>query len=125
MRAPDLPLLVYDGDCGFCTASVAWLRRRLPAGSELTVAPWQDLDLRAVGLLPTEVLEAAWWVGPGGDRRRGARAAAAALRAAGGAWGVAGRVLDVPPVSWLAAAVYRLVARYRYRLPGATDACRT
>jgi predicted DCC family thiol-disulfide oxidoreductase YuxK len=44
--------------------------------------------------------------------------------AIGGAWSVLGRVMLIPPFSWLAAGVYRLVARYRYRLPGATDACR-
>ncbi len=44
--------------------------------------------------------------------------------AAGGVWGLIGRLMLVPPVSWLAAAVYAVVARNRHRLPGATDACR-
>jgi predicted DCC family thiol-disulfide oxidoreductase YuxK len=35
-----------------------------------------------------------------------------------------GWLLLVPPVSWLAIPVYALVARYRYRMPGSTDACR-
>ena len=30
--------LLYDGDCGLCTASAAWLARRAPAG-ELRVLP--------------------------------------------------------------------------------------
>jgi predicted DCC family thiol-disulfide oxidoreductase YuxK len=54
----------------------------------------------------------------------GARAVAGALRAAGGSWAVLGAVLSVPPVSWVAQGVYRVVAANRYRLPGGTAACR-
>lgn len=124
MTAPNLPVLVYDGDCGFCTSSAHWVERRLPVASGVAVEPWQVLDLQALGLTPAEVADAAWWVALGGVRHRGHRAIAAALRAIGGPWGVAGRVIDVPPVSWIAAAVYRVVARYRYRLPGGTPACK-
>lgn len=124
MGAPNLPVLVFDGDCGFCTASARWVERRLPASSGASVEPWQALDLKALRLTPTDVATAAWWIEPGGAKRRGAQAIAASLRAVGGAWGVIGRVLRVPPVSWLAAAVYAVVARNRHRLPGATDACR-
>ena len=35
-----------------------------------------------------------------------------------------GALLLAPPVSWFARPGYWLVARYRHRLPGATDACR-
>ncbi len=53
----------------------------------------------------------------------GARAVTTALRAAGSGWALLGRLLQVPPVSTLAAAVYRLVAANRMRLPGGTAAC--
>lgn len=122
MDAPNLPVLVYDGDCGFCARSARWVQIRLPATCGASVAAWQSLDLRAVGLTPTDVADAAWWVDAHG-RRRGHRAAAAALRAIGGGWAVAGRLLDLPPVSWVAAGVYALVARNRHRMPGSTAAC--
>jgi predicted DCC family thiol-disulfide oxidoreductase YuxK len=35
-----------------------------------------------------------------------------------------GRVIDLAPVRPLAAWIYGLVARYRYHLPGGTNACR-
>ncbi len=41
-----------------------------------------------------------------------------------GPWAVAGRILLAPPVSWVAPLGYRLVARYRHRLPGGTPACK-
>ena len=46
------------------------------------------------------------------------------LIAIGGLWRVAGHLLLVPPISWVAALVYALVARYRHKLPGGTVACR-
>ena len=122
MGAPNLPVLVFDGGCGFCTASARWVERHLPSAS---VEPWQLLDLRAVGLSPTDVADYAWWVSPGGERRRGHHAIAGALRAVGGGWALVGRLLEVPPISWLAAAVYHLVATNRHRLRrfGVTPAC--
>jgi hypothetical protein len=102
-----------------------WVEANLPEGSGVAVEPWQRLDLRALGLTPTDVADHAWWLAPGGVRRRGHRAIAAALRAIGGRWGVVGRLLDLPPVSWLAAVVYVLVARNRHHLRrfGVTPAC--
>jgi predicted DCC family thiol-disulfide oxidoreductase YuxK len=35
-----------------------------------------------------------------------------------------GRLIDLAPVRPVAAWVYGLVARYRYHLPGGTNACR-
>jgi predicted DCC family thiol-disulfide oxidoreductase YuxK len=51
-----MPLL-YDGDCAFCTASVAWMRRKfepedetVPGRSgELDAVQWVDGDVRASG----------------------------------------------------------------------------
>lgn len=116
-------MLVYDGDCAFCTTSADWIRRRLPA--EVAVVPWQSLDdLDAHGLTLDDVATAAWWVEPPGPPRGGHLAVGAALVEAGGAWGMAGRALLAPPLRWLAAPVYRRIARDRHRLPGGTAACR-
>ena len=116
-------MLVYDGDCGFCTTSARWIQRRLP--DDVDVVAWQSIDdLSTIGLTVDDVMTAAWWVVPGAPPERGHLAIAASLRAVGGAWGVAGRALALPPLRWLGRPVYALVARYRYRLPGATEACR-
>jgi predicted DCC family thiol-disulfide oxidoreductase YuxK len=116
-------VLVFDGDCGFCTRSARWGERRLPPGT--AVVAWQALpDLSTYGLTERDVRTAAYWIDADGRPHRGHRGVAHTLIAIGGAWSVLGRVMLIPPFSWLAAGVYRLVARYRYRLPGATDACR-
>jgi hypothetical protein len=51
-------------------------------------------------------------------------AIAKALMAGGRRRQLLGRALLIPPVSWMARPAYWLVARYRHRMPGATDACR-
>ena len=45
------PILVFDGDCGFCTSSAGFGRRLL--GVE-HVEPWQFLDLDELGLTPEQ-----------------------------------------------------------------------
>ena len=115
--------MIYDGDCGFCTSSARWLEARLPLG--YPVVAWQSLpDLEALGLTEAQVQRAAWWADTDGTPHAGARAIARALIACRGPWSAVGWVLLVPPVSWIATIVYALVARFRYRLPGGTDACR-
>lgn len=116
-------MLIYDGDCGFCTTCAEWAQRRLPPGT--TVVPWQFAgDLAAYGLTVDDVTTAAYWVDERGRTHRAERGVAAALRAMGGVWSLAGRALGAAPLRVLAGPAYRLLARYRYRLPGGTAACR-
>ena len=117
---PHLPVLVYDGDCGICTRTAHWVAHRLPEGDGTAVEPWQRLDLA-----PTDVESAAWWIDGNGVKHSGHRAVAASLRAIGGRWGAVGRLLSVPPVSWLAQAVYSVVAANRRRFSrwGVTPEC--
>ncbi len=122
---PHLPVLVYDGNCGICTRTAHWVAHRLPEGDGTAVEPWQRLDLEALGLDANDVGIAAWWIDADGAKHGGHRAVAASLRAVGGRWGIAGRLLSVPPVSWLAKAVYGVVAANRRRLSrwGVTPEC--
>lgn len=111
---PNLPALVYDGECAFCERCATWIAARLPAGTPVLAS--QQADLAALGLSAEQALDAAWWIDTNGSRHRGHHAIAAALRACGGGWGRLGRLLTVPLLSTLAAAVYELVARNRHRL---------
>ena len=115
-------ILVFDGDCGFCTSTARWIEPRLPADAR--VEPWQSLDLAQIGLSEDDVKSASWWIDADGTLHRGHQSVGRALVSGGGIWGLAGRAIITPPISWLARSVYSLVVRFRYRLPGATDACR-
>jgi predicted DCC family thiol-disulfide oxidoreductase YuxK len=119
-------LLVYDGDCGFCSASAQWIAAKWPNSRTAEVVPWQRLGeegLARFDLTTADAKKSAWWIEEG--RTFGAHLAIGrALAAATGAWALLGRALLIPPLRWLAAAGYPVVARYRYRLPGATPACK-
>jgi predicted DCC family thiol-disulfide oxidoreductase YuxK len=64
------------------------------------------------------------WVAVDGTVSAGERAVIAALRHAGGVWGGLGRLMGLPGIRRLAGLAYRLIARYRYTMPGGTPACR-
>ena len=116
-------MLIFDGDCSFCTSSARWIERRLPEDAE--VVAWQFVDdLDALGLTAEEANAKVWWIDPDGRRWGGHLGIGRAFRTAGGFWGVVGLALCTPPLAWVAAPVYRLVARYRHRMPGGTPACR-
>lgn len=120
MLARARPVLVYDGDCAFCSSSARLLER---IGPEAEMVAWQQTDLDALGLSDAEAASSVQWVEAGGTIRRGHEAIAAALVSAGGAWALAGRALLLPGASPLAARAYRLIAANRHRLPGGTPAC--
>ena len=113
--------LLFDGECGFCTATAERVRRW--GRGRIAVTPWQRADLRALGVTAEQAATAVQW----SDGRRvaaGAEAFSAALVAIGGWWRVAGRVLAWPVVRVVARWTYGAVARNRHRLPGSTPACR-
>ncbi|MFD5098540.1 thiol-disulfide oxidoreductase DCC family protein [Streptomyces albidochromogenes] len=115
------PVLVYDGDCAFCTTSAnlaeRWVRPRC------AMTPWQFADLGALGVTRRRAEYEALWVTPTGAVHGGAQAVARLLLSAGRGWAVLGALLTLPPLSWAAHAVYRLVANNRGRLPGGSPAC--
>ena len=125
MKTPiSRPVLIFDGDCAFCTTSARFLERRVVKGGSLTVTPWQFLDLDQFGLTQDQCMAAVQWVGEGGQVLSGHAAIAAALRAGHLVWRPLGALLVVPGFSWLAARLYSWVAAHRYAMPGGTAACR-
>jgi predicted DCC family thiol-disulfide oxidoreductase YuxK len=114
------PVLLYDGDCAFCTRCAGVLERIGPAAE---IVPWQLADLPALGVSEEQAIDAVQWVEIDGTVRSGHEAIAAALNRAGRIWRIVGRTIVSPGISWIAAKVYRLVANNRYRLPGGTPAC--
>lgn len=123
MTSQTRSVLVYDGDCGFCTTSARWVEANLlPPGG--TVAPWQSLQLEMFGLSEDDVATASWWVDTQGGTHRGERGIAQLLVDRGGIWALLGRVALTPPMIAVLGVIYGIVAKNRYRLPGATDACR-
>lgn len=120
-------VLVFDGDCGFCSSCARFLERRVAGGRggmPFSVVPWQRADLAALGLTEAQCREAVQWVDGRGQVAAGAPAIAAALSAGPAAYRLVGRAMDLPLVRGLGAVVYGWVAANRSRLPGGTPACR-
>lgn len=116
-----LPVLVFDGDCAFCSASVRRAQRlisRMP-----TTVAYQRAPLDALGLTAEQCDGAVQYVAR--DRRVHSAhdAVSAVLLSAGKGWWLLGAMLRLPGVHWLSGVAYRWVARNRHRLPGGTAAC--
>ena len=106
-------VLLFDGGCGFCTASARWLERH--ARSDARVQPWQRGDLAELGVSAEECAAAVQWIG-NGRRASGPDALAAYLEAGTGAWRTAGRLLATPAAQQLTGPAYRRLVRHRSRL---------
>ena len=125
-------LLIFDGDCGFCTTSARFLSRWVDRQHRYEVQPWQQLELALLGVTEADCIEAAQFVrrdgsvvaGPlGGDAEDANLAIAEGLKHGAPGWRPLGHVITLPGVSWLAARAYTWVADHRYALPGGTPAC--
>ncbi|MEY9873405.1 putative DCC family thiol-disulfide oxidoreductase YuxK [Streptacidiphilus sp. MAP12-33] len=126
---PGTPLLVFDGDCAFCTSTVRFGERLLGTDGWAAV-PFQfaEMDTLAeftAGAVSRERAEReVLWITPTGTVYGGADAVAKVLlRQRRLPWNVLGAAMRLPGVHALAEAVYRLVSANRERLPGGTPAC--
>lgn len=94
-----------------------------------TAVPFQWADLDALGVTEAEARDRVWFVSAGqesgAERFGGHRAVSALLRGQHHpGWRFLGHLLVAPGFSLIAAGGYALVARYRYKLPGGTPACK-
>lgn len=117
-------MLIYDADCGFCRRTLALGRRLLPWTPR--AVGFQHVDVSRYGITEAQARQSVHLYRRGRPTRHGADAIAAILRAQPSAlWRLAGHVMATPPISWIAEGCYRLVARYRLRLPGSTCGARS
>ncbi len=120
-KTSNAPLLIFDGDCAFCTSAVDRLERLLPVFPR--TSPWQWLELDDYGLTVNDVTSYAWVV-TSRHQYAGHLAGSALLRMQPSfVLRTLGHLIATPPVSWVAAFVYQWVAANRHRLPGGTPAC--
>lgn len=120
MEKHENPVLIFDADCGFCTRCVNFLKR-LPHGADIQA--FQFTDLEAFGTTEARAQREVLWVDETGRISGGAQAIARLLVSSGGIYAIAGWLLRTPPVRWIAAGVYRVIANNRQRMPGGTAAC--
>lgn len=111
-------LVLFDGDCGLCTALALRARDRDRA-ARFRIEPyqnWSDAELAGVGLTRARCAGAMQVVSPRGRRYPGALGVNYFLWHAGG-WGRLLALLGaLPPLLLVEMGVYALVARHRARL---------
>jgi predicted DCC family thiol-disulfide oxidoreductase YuxK len=108
------PLLIFDGDCGFCRR---WVERwRLRTGDRVEYAPYQEVSGRLPQVEPRQFEAAVALVEPDGDIRFGAAAVCGLLSySPGGGW-ARWIYRTIPGAAAGAEAVYRLVANRRTQI---------
>ena len=114
------PLLIFDGDCAFCTSSVRFIERRIRRHPR--IQSWQRSDLAELGLTQEQCETAVQLIENG--RVTSAHVAIARLLIYGKrGWAVLGYLLLVPGIKQIAGVAYRWVAKNRDRMPGGTAEC--
>jgi predicted DCC family thiol-disulfide oxidoreductase YuxK len=123
------PVLVFDGDCAFCTSSLHFGERLLGTDGWASI-PFQFADMDALSAFTAGAANAEraereiLWITPSGGVYGGADAAAKVLlRTRRLPWVLLGAAALLPGVRVAMAALYRLIAANRHRLPGGTPAC--
>ncbi len=112
-------LVLFDRDCGLCTATANQLRR-WDRHAQLELVPLQDVTSRgplvaaAVASRPLGDALHVVDLGTGDVRSGGAAARAIVARLPGGR--IPAALAAIPPVSWVVDMAYRVVARNRRRI---------
>lgn len=118
------PVLIFDGDCAFCSSAVRFLQRAVDRQSRYTVQPYQLIDLEPFGLTDEQTSQALRFVAADGTAHCGAMAVSQALRRSAPGWRPVGLLLAAPGIRRVAERAYRWIAAHRHQLPGGTAACR-
>lgn len=114
------PVLLYDGDCGFCTRWALWAHRK---GADVEFQPCQEAKtLRAaLGIPEARCQETAIYVDDAGMKTHQDAVNAVLRRIPGGkgfGWRTLGRMGGAPGLRALGGVGYRWVAKNRHRFHG-------
>ena len=114
--------LVFDGDCGFCTTAANQIVKR--SKTKIVAVPWQFTDLTHYSLTKEQVADQVYLV-IDDVSFGGHEAFAMVFRVQPNAFlRFTGKVMMSRYLRWFSRPFYRLVARYRHKLPGGTPACK-
>src|SRR5690349_15587087 len=111
MSSVPRPLLVYDGECGFCRFWVA--RWRHVTLDRVDYEPWQSAASRHPEIPRERFAESVQWIGADGSRAAGAEAIFRALACAPGRGAPLWLYRRAPAFAAASEAIYRAVAARR------------
>ena len=121
MIKSETAVLIFDGDCGFCTSTANFIEKY--SSTPIEIHPWQWVELSEYGLTKEQAATKVQ-VYENGQTFSGHQAFAKLLRLQRQWWfKVLGGILVIPPFSWGSRLGYYFVAKYRHKLPGGTPGC--
>jgi predicted DCC family thiol-disulfide oxidoreductase YuxK len=118
-------VVLFDGNCRFCTAQAKRITRRFPRA--LVAENFQEADVLAKyedrGVTYEECMKQMQLVARTGRVYGGAEAVARILIRGVPVIGLVAYFYYVPGIRQLANALYRMIARYRYRIAAKKEPC--
>jgi predicted DCC family thiol-disulfide oxidoreductase YuxK len=116
------PVLVFDGDCGFCTTTANWIKKNSKIA--IDIAPYQWTDLNQFGLTTEEAAAKVQLVV--GDKMFAGHYCMAKLLLIqpNVLLKALGALMVAPGLNPISAKVYEWIAANRQKLPGGTPACK-
>lgn len=117
------PLLIYDGDCGFCQETASRVQKF--SRNQIKIDPWQGIPsiLAEAGLTEEDAMSKVWFLPTDGRPAQGGAAAVnASLHYIWWARPLA-LLYKLPGIHQLEDCLYQWVANNRYRMPYSTAQC--
>lgn len=115
-------LVIYDGDCGFCTKTVIRLTKCLGKKAP-NFSTFQSIDLSEFNLTLDQVQMEMKYVDRNGRIWGGAHAFRNVFKDANGVWLLVAGLMSMPLIKQAASLLYRKIAVNRQKMPGASEAC--
>jgi predicted DCC family thiol-disulfide oxidoreductase YuxK len=116
------PLVIYDGDCAFCSSSVRFSQRLIKTAPKME--PHQFLDLAQYGTTTAECDKAIHFIAADGKISVAHEAVRQLFLVSGMPWKLLGYLMRTPGIYQISGIVYRWVATNRHKLPGGTPTCK-
>lgn len=116
------PVLIFDGDCGFCTTTANWIKKNSKVALE--IAPYQWTELGQYGLTAEEAAAKVQVVV--GDKVFAGHYCMSKLLLIQPniLLKLVGALMVLPGLDSISAKVYEWIAANRQKLPGGTPACK-
>src|SRR4051812_47556590 len=111
IRSPELPLMVYDGDCRFCLATIE--RWREATGARMHYAPYQEVAAYFPKVERKDFQRAVHYINADGNVSRGAEAVFRAMAHCGRKRWLLWLYTALPPFAVAAEFFYGLIAANR------------
>ena len=121
-RGAAKPVLIFDGDCGFCTTTANWIEKNSLIPVE--IQPYQWATLADYGLTETEAADKVQLIADGKIFAGHHCMAKLMLIQPNLLLKFVGAVMVMPGIDPISAKVYAWFAANRHKLPGGTAACK-